>query len=66
MKMTVLYHSPTGTTKQMAEVITQGMMSVAGVEAKAFSIKEIDEAWAKESKCFFRNAYIHGKRNGSR
>lgn len=51
MKAIVLYHSKTGTTKQMAEVIVKGMVSVEGVEAKAFSIDDIDEAWAKESKC---------------
>lgn len=51
MKMTVLYHSKTGNTKQMAEVIVEGIQTVEGVEAKAFPIEAIDEAWAKESKC---------------
>lgn len=51
MKMTVLYHSQTGNTKQMAEVIAKGMQTVDGVEAKTFPIEDIDEAWAKESKC---------------
>lgn len=51
MKMTVLYYSKSGNTKQMAEVIVQGMMSVPEVEARAFPIEEIDEAWVKESKC---------------
>ena len=39
MKMTVLYHSVTGNTKTMAQVIAEGMMTVAGVEAKAFPLK---------------------------
>lgn len=51
MKMSVLYYSKTGNTKQMAEIIAQGMASTEGVEAKAFSIEEIDETWVKESKC---------------
>lgn len=51
MKMSVLYYSKTGNTKKMAEVIVEGMMSVEGVEAKSFSIEEIDEAWVKESRC---------------
>lgn len=51
MKMAVLYHSKSGNTKRMAEEIAQGMMSVAGAEAKAFPIEEIDEAWVKESRC---------------
>ncbi|SCM81836.1 Flavodoxin [uncultured Sporomusa sp.] len=51
MKMTVLYYSQTGNTKQMAEVIAEGMQTVGGVEAKAFPIEAVDEAWIKESKC---------------
>ena len=51
MKMTVLYYSKSGNTKKMAEIIAEGMQSVSGVEAKAFSIEEIDETWATESKC---------------
>ena len=49
MKMTVLYHSVTGNTKTMAQVIAEGMMTVAGVEAKAFPIENWDAAWVKES-----------------
>ena len=51
MKTTVLYHSVTGNTKTMAQVIAEGMMTVAGVEAKAFPIENWDAAWVKESKC---------------
>lgn len=51
MKMTVLYHSKSGNTKQMAELIAEGMMSVAGVEARTFPIEEPDAAWVKESDC---------------
>ena len=50
MKMTVLYHSVTGNTKTMAQVIAEGMMTVAGVEAKAFPIENWDAAWGKQSK----------------
>ncbi len=51
MKMSVIYFSKSGNTKKMAEVIAQGMMTVDGVQAKAFSVDEIDTEWAKESKC---------------
>ena len=51
MKMSVIYHTRTGNTKRMAEVIAKGMEKVEGVEAKAFSIDAIDEAWVKESTC---------------
>lgn len=51
MKMTVLYYSKTGNTKQMAEIIVQGMASVEGIEAKPFPVDQIDEEWIKESSC---------------
>ena len=50
MKMMVLYHSKTGNTKKMAEVIVQGMERFPGVQANACSIGAAEEAWAKESK----------------
>lgn len=50
MKLSVIYDSKTGNTKQAAEWIVEGMTGVEGVEAKAFSIKEIDEDFVKESK----------------
>ena len=59
MKMTVLYHSKTGNTKQMAEVIAEGMQTVDGVESKSFPIEEIDETWAKESKCLVLGTPIY-------
>ena len=49
MKMSVLYFSKTGNTKKMAERIAEGMRSAPGVEAKAFSIEAVDEAFIKES-----------------
>lgn len=51
MKMMVVYHSQTGNTGRMAQLICDGMAQVSGVEAKAFSIDQIDAAWAAESRC---------------
>ena len=51
MKLTVLYHSVTGNTKQMAEAIAEGMQMVESAESGVFPIEEIDEEWVKESKC---------------
>lgn len=59
MQMAVLYYSKTENTKQMAEVIAQGMQSVEGVEAKAFSIEDIDETWLQESKCIILGTPIY-------
>lgn len=51
MKLSVIYHSVSGNTARMAQVIAEGMKSVPGVEAMAFSIDAIDQDFAKESKC---------------
>ena len=50
MKMSVVYFSASGNTQKMAECIAAGANSVEGVEAKAFPIDAIDEAFGKESK----------------
>ncbi len=51
MKASIVYHSVSGNTRKMAQVIAQAMEAVEGVEARAFSLEEVDEAWVKESAC---------------
>ena len=51
MKMSVIYHSRTGNTEKMAELVAQGMNSVAGAEARIFSIDNVDEEWIRDSRC---------------
>jgi NAD(P)H dehydrogenase (quinone) len=51
MKTAVIYHSVTGNTKNMGEIIVQGMNSVQGVEARSFDIEHVDTAFVKEAKC---------------
>ena len=51
MKLSVIYHSVSGNTARMAQVIAEGMKSVPGVEAQAFSIDAVDQDFAKESRC---------------
>jgi len=50
MKLAVIYDSKTGNTKQAAEWIVQGMNEVEGVEAAAFGIDAVDEAFVIEAK----------------
>lgn len=50
MKLSVIYHSASGNTARMAQVIAEGMKSVSGVEAKTFSIDEVDLDFVKESR----------------
>ncbi len=59
MKATILYHSVSGNTKAVAEIIAAGMNSVEGMEAKAFSIDAVDEDFAKESKCIIAGCPIY-------
>lgn len=50
MKLSVIYDSKTGNTAKMAECIIKGAEQVQNVEAKAFSIANIDKEFVKESK----------------
>lgn len=50
MKLSVIYYSASGNTARMAEIITEGMKLVPGVEAKAFSYDAVDSDYVKESK----------------
>lgn len=47
MKLAVVYHSETCHTQKMAQCICEGAMEIAGIEAKAFSIDEMDEEFLK-------------------
>ena len=49
--MSVIYYSQSGNTRQMAEVIVDGIRRVEGADAKAFSLDEIDADYVKNSKC---------------
>lgn len=51
MKLAIVYHSKSGNTKHMAQVIADGINSVDGAEAKICSIDDMDVDWIKESKC---------------
>ena len=59
MKMAVIYHSVTGNTRNMGELIVKGMNSVESVEAKGFSIDEVDFDFAKECKCIVLGSPIY-------
>ncbi len=50
MKLAVIYDSKTGNTRQAGAWIVEGMSRVEGIEAKAFSIHEVDEEFVKEAK----------------
>lgn len=51
MKLSVIYHSVSGNTAHMANVIAEGMRAVEGVEVGVFSIDNVDMDFVKESSC---------------
>jgi NAD(P)H dehydrogenase (quinone) len=42
MQIAVIYHSQTGNTRMMAELVRDGCQQVAGVEARCMSIDQVD------------------------
>lgn len=49
MKIAVIYHSETGNTQKMAELVAEGARSVPDVEVKTMSIDAPDNDWISES-----------------
>ena len=45
MNIAIIYHSETGNTARMAELVKEGCEQIDGVEARAMSIDDIDDAW---------------------
>ena len=50
MKIAIIYHSQTGNTKQMAELVRQGCEQVQGVEARCMPIEEVDDDYVIASQ----------------
>ena len=59
MKMCVICHSVTGNTKNMGELIVKGMNAVEGVDARLFTIEDVDYEFAKECKCVVLGSPIY-------
>ena len=50
MKVAVVYHSETGNTEMMAELVQRGCEQVGGVEARIMSVDEVDQDYLKETR----------------
>ena len=50
MKISILYFSQTGKTREMAEEIARGMRSREGVEVGVFDLEQADAAFVNDSK----------------
>ena len=49
MKVAVIYHSETGNTRQMAELVGEGCRKVEGVEARCMGVEKVDDDYVIES-----------------
>jgi NAD(P)H dehydrogenase (quinone) len=59
MQCAVIYYSVSGHTKKMAEAIVRGMMQ-EGLEAKAFSVDDLDLDYVKHSQGFVLGTPVYG------
>jgi len=50
IKVAIVYHSETGNTKKMAELIREGCLKVQGVEAKVMSVDDLDRDFLKSAQ----------------
>jgi len=49
VKIAIIYHSETGNTRQMAELVGEGCRKVEGVEARCMGVSEVDDDYVIES-----------------
>jgi len=50
VKVAIIYHSETGNTQAMAELIREGCEGVDGVEARCMPVDDVDDAYVVESQ----------------
>lgn len=50
MKLAVLYHSETGNTESVAEIVAKGANDVEEIEAKTMGIEDIDDEFIEEAE----------------
>jgi len=59
MKVSIVYHSETGNTKRIAEMIAEGAKLGGEVEVKSMSIDEIDGSFVEGSKAIIIGCPTH-------
>jgi len=50
IKVAIVYHSETGNTRKMAELIREGCLKVQGVEAKVMSVDDLDRDFLESAQ----------------
>lgn len=59
MKVAVVYHSETGNTKKVAELIAEGLRLDGQIEVKAMSVDDVDEAFVQASDALLVGCPTH-------
>ncbi len=59
MKISLIYHSETGNTKRISEMIAEGARLGGEVEVKSMSIDEIDNGFVENSRAVIIGCPIH-------
>jgi NAD(P)H dehydrogenase (quinone) len=59
MKISIIYHSETGNTKKMAEIISEGAKRDGKAEVKVMSIDDIDETFVERSNAVILGCPTH-------
>ncbi len=50
MKIAIIYHSETGNTRQMAELVAEGCRAVPGVEAQCMGVDAVDDGYLEAAR----------------
>ncbi len=53
MKIAIIYHSETGNTEKVADLVAKGAKKVEDIETKCMSIDNVDETFVEEAKIVF-------------
>ena len=60
MKLAVIYDTKTGNTKKAAKWIVEGMKKAGDVEAKAFSLEDVDYTFVSQAKGLVLGCPVYG------
>jgi len=58
-KIAIVYHSETGNTRAMADMVRQGCMEIKGVEVKCMPVADIDQAYIEQSKAIIFGSPVY-------
>jgi NAD(P)H dehydrogenase (quinone) len=60
MQIAIIYHSESGNTRGMAELVKEGCEHVAGIEARCMTVDDIDQGYVDGAAALILGAPIYG------